>query len=295
MLENKWEAPWLGLGGEMTGHRDDPAAPRRGPGSGIGGSIEPAGNSEAASSFSDKETLKKVIRDHVVPSVEASETAHQVPELDADTFFSLLVEGDEVGLKSVVPLLLKHNVTFEDFHDALLQPVFQMMQDGWQNDRLDFLTIDLATARVQMICNALVHHRLKLRKDGADTGPTVLLAQCSEDSHTVGLNVVRAFFTDAGWDVDGGADVSPRAGLFETLGTSDYDVLALSSGHQTKAVVESVIERVRQVSMNARLAICLGGPSVRDEPTAFDGVGADVVVSSAGEAVVGSANAMQAH
>ncbi|MEO1749615.1 MAG: hypothetical protein AAFR27_13540, partial [Pseudomonadota bacterium] len=174
----------------MTGHRDDPAAPKRGPHNVVGGSSEPAASSETARDFSNKETLKKVIRDHVVPTVEASDAAHQVPRLDAATLFSLLVEGDVAGLKAVVPLLLQHNVTFEDFHDGLLQPVFQMMQDGWQADRLDFLTVDLATARVQMICNALVHHRLKLRKDGADARPSVLLAQCSEGSHTVGLNVV---------------------------------------------------------------------------------------------------------
>ncbi|MEO0542670.1 MAG: cobalamin-dependent protein [Pseudomonadota bacterium] len=279
----------------MTGHRDDPAAPKRSRDAKAVGSEGSLGNGKAADNFSNKQALERAIRDHVVPSVGASEAAHQIPDLDAPTLFKYVVDGDEGQLKKVVPLLLKHNVTFEDFHDALLQPVFELMQEGWHSDKLDFLTVDLATARMQMICNALVHHRLKLRKDGSDTGPTVLIAQCSDDAHTMGLSVVRAFFTDAGWDVDGGAHVSPRAGLFETLGTSDYDLLALSSGRENKEAVASVIERVRQVSMNSGLTICLGGPSVRDELGQFDRVGADVVVGSASEAVAGAQTIMQAH
>ncbi|MEO1701268.1 MAG: cobalamin-dependent protein [Pseudomonadota bacterium] len=279
----------------MTGHRNNPAAPTRGRENNKDISIEHVDSRETAEIFSNAETLRKVIREHVMPTVGAADKAPRLPDLDVDVLYTRVIGDDEAGLRSVIPILLKHKVTFEEFHDALLQPVFEMLQDGWQNDSIDFLTIELATARVQMICNALVHHRLKLRKDGADTGPTVLLAQCADESHTMALNVVRAFFTDAGWDVDGGADVSPRSGLFETLGTAEYDVLALSSGHQNNAVVASVIERVRQVSMNSELAICLGGPSVREEPARFDGVGADVIVSSAGEAVSVSAKVLEAH
>ncbi|MEL6919774.1 MAG: hypothetical protein AAFO77_01955 [Pseudomonadota bacterium] len=269
----------------MAGHRTSRSGPQA-------SSTTPAtvsggfdGVGKAARSFSQADALKRAIREHVVPTVKASEPAQTIPGLDAATFFNALIKSEELVLASIVPTLIEHNIKFELFHRVLLQPIFDLMQDGWAADELDFLTIDLSTARLQMICNHFVRERLKRRGDGAEERRTVLFAQATDSNHSMGLSVARSFFMDAGWSVEGGAHVSPKAGLYETIGTSHYDVLALSSGHASKTTVRDVVTRARRSSLNGEIAVCVGGASVSQEPHAFDDVGADVIALNAAMAV----------
>ncbi|MEM1376226.1 MAG: hypothetical protein AAGG69_02445, partial [Pseudomonadota bacterium] len=193
----------------MAGHRKRPVGPTVGKRPPAFGSYGSAGVGKAASEFSRTEALGRAIRTHVVPSVESAKPMQIIPGVDAGSLYDALVVGDDVALKQVVPALLKFDVPFSKFYDQILEPVFARMQRAWAWDELDFVTIDLATTRLQMICNHYARERLK-RRGGSDADArTVLLAQSYEETHTMGLSVVRALFMDAGWVVEGGPHVSP--------------------------------------------------------------------------------------
>lgn len=272
----------------MTGRRDrsDGAGNDRTPNE--FGSARVSGNGTSGPDFSQSETLKRAIEHHVIPTVRSSDAAHLVPGLDPDIFYEMLLDLDDSKLRTVVPTLVEHDVSFDEFYDVLLQPVFERMQADWFSDAVDFLSIDLASARVQMICNSLIQQRLDRRGAGREDGRTVLLANSSEDTHTMGIYVVRALFLEAGWVVDGGAHISPKAGLYETIGTSRYDLLALSSGYEGKAFVRDIVARARRASLNDELAVCVGGPSVTRSPRDFSDVGADIVADQPNIAVTES-------
>lgn len=269
----------------MTGRRDRSNGARSDQTPKEVGSSQVSGNGTGGADFSQSEALKRAIEHHVIPTVGAIEAAHLVPGLDAVGFYAMLLDIDDTKLKSVVPTLIEYDVSFEEFYDVLLRPVFERMQADWFSDAVDFLSIDLASARIQMICNSLIQQRLDRRGAGREDGRTVLLANSSEDTHTMGMYVVRALFLEAGWVVDGGAHLSPKAGLYETIGTSRYDLLALSSGYEGTAFVREVVARARRASLNDALAVCVGGPSVARMPNDFSEIGADLIAQQAHVAV----------
>lgn len=238
-------------------------------------------------------TLKRAIEKHVVPEVTQADDSELVAGVLPADVLRALTSQNAGFLRTIVPALLEQHVSFSRFHDAVLMPVLTLLGEKWSRDELDFLTVDLATTRMQLVAEEFIRENIRRRGGSENVGKSVLLAHVDDEKHTLGMTMVRAFFLDAGWMVSGGTHVTPANGLYDALRSEHFDLLAMSSGHEKAGYVHDVLQKARTRARNDKIVICVGGPSVADDETRFSNVGAEIIAYDPRDAVA-EANVMVA-
>ena len=104
-----------------------------------------------------------------------------------------------------------------------------------------------------------------------------------EEQHSLGLAMVAEFFVADGW----GVTVGPPLGVDDVLhevGAHWYDVIGLSAGVSERIPrITEVIRRIREASLNADLAVLVGGRAFIDSPELIAIVGADASAPDAAQ------------
>lgn len=197
----------------------------------------------------------------------ATALAHALCD-DASDLADLMVEDlMEAGL-SVADVCLDH-----------LAPAARCLGQWWENDRLPFTEVTLATARIQSILRRMPIGRAMPR--GAVARGAVFCAVPGEE-HTLGVMMAADLFRRDGWDVSllvglGHDDLMAR------LARDDRDVIGLScSGNHSLDALELVMQQVRAQRPDARLI--LSGQVAADPEALARLPRADATVTSMAEA-----------
>jgi len=108
----------------------------------------------------------------------------------------------------------------------------------------------------------------------ADAGQAFLCGM-PEEQHSLGLAMVAEFFVADGWGVTVGPPLGAEDVLHE-VGAHWYDVVGLSAGIVERIPrIAEVIRTIRAASLNAHLAVLVGGRAFVDDPELVARVGAD--------------------
>jgi methylmalonyl-CoA mutase cobalamin-binding subunit len=167
-----------------------------------------------------------------------------------------------------------------------VRPVAAKLGDLWCEDEVDFVRVEIVSTRLRLMCNQLVTRRMAGRTPWHEDGRRrILLANTGGDQHTLGFSMAEAFFQDAGWNVDGGADLRPGPDYYDTLQAGDFPFVAIAFARDDACDPTDMVARTRQASARRDVRICLGGVAVSASPDRYRAAGADIVALDALDAV----------
>ena len=157
-----------------------------------------------------------------------------------------------------------------------------MLGTQWEEDEVDFLEVTLGLGRMQRVVRDLGRRVAASTPMSADAGQAFLCAM-PEEQHSLGLAMVAEFFVADGW----GVTVGPPLGADDVLrevGAHWYDLVGLSAGIVERAPrITEVIRNIRHASLNADLAVMVGGRAFIDNPDLVMKVGADASAPDAAQ------------
>ncbi len=174
-------------------------------------------------------------------------------------------------------------VSLDSLHMELLEPTARHLGELWNQDRIDFVDVTLGVARLQRLVHVF---------EGLDDIPDydekrkVLLATAPGEQHSLGSTIVQKFLRAAGWHVwtcatprlEDAADIASKE-WFGVVGFSLSSDLHLDS-------LSQIIARVRQMSLNPKVGIMVGGSAIARNPDWVEAIGADGTAANGPAAVI---------
>jgi methanogenic corrinoid protein MtbC1 len=155
--------------------------------------------------------------------------------------------------------LLEAGVSVEDVCLDHLAPAARCLGEWWENDRLPFTDVTMATARIQSMLRRMPTGRATARSFSHNGA--VFCAVPGEE-HTLGVMMAADLFRRHGWDV-GLLLGLEHAEIVDRLARDDRDVIGLScSGDHSVNALERLMIALRKRRKDAR--IILSGQIVRD-------------------------------
>lgn len=235
--------------------------------------------------------LRRIVAEHVVPRLLAlhEQVANEneplpLPETaDIDELATLVLGPDNSDAFDFILRLKDRGISLDSLHTELLEPTARHLGDLWNQDRIDFVDVTLGVARLQR----LVHVFEGLHQvPGYDEKRRVLLACAPGEQHSLGSSIVQKFLRAAGWHVwtcatprmEDAADLAARE-WFGVVGFS------LSSDVHLDGLAAAV-RRVRDLSLNRKVGIMVGGSAIARHPDWVERVGADGTAANGPAAVI---------
>lgn len=212
----------------------------------------------------------------------ASRSTHPaIARGDVDAFVRELLAPDENRGPTTVFTLMDHGASLEQVCLELLAPAARSLGAMWEEDEADFLDVTVGLGRMQRILRDL---GARVNAPVSSDAGQAFLCGMKEEQHSLGLAMVAEFFVADGW----GVTVGPPLGVDEVeheVRARWYDVVGLTAGvgERLPRIRES-IARIRASSLNADLAILVGGPAFNADPSLVDQVGADASAPDAAQA-----------
>ncbi|MCC7055121.1 MAG: cobalamin B12-binding domain-containing protein [Gemmatimonadaceae bacterium] len=201
---------------------------------------------------------------------------------DVTAFVQASLSHDEEACPAIVSALIDTGASLERICLDLLAPAARILGVRWEEDEADFLEVTLGLGRMQRVVRDLGRRVAAETPMSADAGQA-LLCGMPDEQHSLGLAMVAEFFVADGWGVTVGPPLGAEDILHE-LGAHWYDVLGLSVGVNERVPrVAELIRTVRATSLNADLAIMVGGRAFVDNPALVTQVGADASAADAAQ------------
>lgn len=197
-----------------------------------------------------------------------------------------LLSADAAFTRQLTEAMLKLDVSYAAFYRDMVKPMTNSLGDGWRDDRLNIVDIEMASSRLSLWCEQYAN-ALSNERDEAHAVPRrILLAHMRGDQHTLGILILSHCFRDAGWEVEGGPGCELGPELEHRIARAPFDVVGLSLGlpiaHND---CTALIENLRSKSRSDEIRIGLGGAVVAADPSRFAQIGADFIAADALEAV----------
>lgn len=238
--------------------------------------------------------LTRIVAEQVVPRLLAlhdkargqagSDASAALPGAAEIAQLAKLVLGPENDDAADFLLRLKNDgVSLDSLYTDLLEPTARHLGDLWNEDKIDFVDVTLGVSRLQRI--VYVFEGLDT-VEAFDAKRKVLLAVAPGEQHSYGSAIVQKFLRAAGWHVwtcttahlEEAADVAAQE-WFGVIGFS------LSSDIHQEALA-SAIARVRELSLNRKVGIMVGGSAIARNPQWVEALGADGTAANGPATVV---------
>ncbi len=205
-----------------------------------------------------------------------------IGEAEVHRFVQASLASDEERCTGIVHALIDGGVTLERVCLELLAPAARTLGTMWDDDDADFLEVTLGLGRMQRVIRDLGRWVSADTALSADAGAAFLCAM-PDEQHSLGLAMVAEFFVADGWGVTVGPPLGGEDVLHE-VGAHWYDLIGLSVGvHERIPRVTDLIRKIREASLNADLAIMVGGRAFLDDPALVQVVGADASAPDAAQ------------
>jgi MerR family transcriptional regulator, light-induced transcriptional regulator len=219
---------------------------------------------------------------HAAGSDRGARSNQTISPGEVDLFVEACLSHDEARCPAIISALVQSGVPLERICLDLLTPAARKLGVMWEEDEADFLEVTLGLGRMQRVVRDLGRQMSADSPMSEDAGQAFLCAM-PEEQHSLGLAMVAEFFVADGW----GVTVGPPLGTDDVLHDVSahwYDVVGLSAGVAERVPrVAEMIARIRQASLNADLAILVGGQAFREQPALVREVGADASAPDAAQ------------
>jgi methanogenic corrinoid protein MtbC1 len=176
-------------------------------------------------------------------------------------------------------------VPVESLYLNLLAPAARALHQRWESDEIDFVQVTMAVSMLERLMHrmgpttATVDGTQQLRRE-------VMLVPVSGSQHTLGLQMVAAFFRQAQWGVWSASSLTV-GDLQHAVSQRWFDVVGFSIGAEPQvAALARSVETVRRWSKNRHVGILAGGPVLAHRPGLAAEVGADASAADALEALI---------
>ena len=210
--------------------------------------------------------------------VENGDAAANIEEL---AHLLLGPENDEA--EEFLLRLRDGGLSLEHLHTELLEPTARHFGELWNEDKIDFVDVTLGVARLQRLVHAF--GRLDQVPD-YDAKRKVLLACAPGEQHSLGSSIVQKSLRAAGWHVFtcATAQLEDAANLAQR---EWFGVVGFSMGSDVHLDrLSAAIARVRELSMNTKVGIMVGGSAISRHPDWVKTVGADGTAANGPAAVI---------
>lgn len=179
----------------------------------------------------------------------------------------------------------RQGATIEQLFQDLLAPTARRLGELWEEDINDFMDVTRGVAHLQQIVHQFSSaFRSESRNPLANR--RALLMPLPGDNHSFGISLVGEHFRREGWRVWGG----PPKTLDDILELVDgqwFDVVGLSASKVADPTrLAADILDIRRASLNAKVAVLIGGRVFRETPELAMQVGADATADDGRKAVV---------
>ena len=206
----------------------------------------------------------------------------EITEADVDQFVIACLSHDEERCPAIVTAFIESGAPLERICLDLLTPAARKLGTQWEDDTVDFLEVTLGLGRMQRVVRDL-GRRVAAETPMSEDAGQAFLCGMPEEQHSLGLAMVAEFFVADGW----GVTVGPPLGVDDVLhevGAHWYDVIGLSAGVTERIPrITEVIRRIREASLNADLAVLVGGRPFLNDPELIAKVGADASAPDAAQ------------
>ena len=210
--------------------------------------------------------------------------AHR-PTSDVRNRFEVIVlYSDTVDCFSFVSALRERGVSLPDIYLGLFQPVAEHLGQRWEEDSLSFVEVTRAIGQMQTLVRTL-------GADGKtphpiDAAHRIALASPSNEQHALGMLIVSQLFEMEGWEVEGGSQLAAGQPLNNLVHDEWFGVVGLSASSEEAARrLKSVIDDLRQASVNESISVIVGGRAFVGHPELSEEVGADDMAVDAMDAI----------
>lgn len=208
-------------------------------------------------------------------------TAHAIAtDLRAplDELYDIVMSGDIDSARAV----LFSNWTAVD-RAVLLTGVIDRLDHAWQHDQVHLTKIAAAFWMIQR----LIHQQntMNTAASGTEPGQGALLLYVPEgEEHSFGVQIFSDGLRTDGWDVEVLFNCETKA-VLDSIAQRHFDALGVSIGYDRNLLgLADFIQEARVQSVNARLAILLGGGAFTDPYCQYDFLNADGVFKNVSEA-----------
>lgn len=218
-------------------------------------------------------TLPQLGERAVAPSISAE---------DVQAFVEACLSHDEARCPDMVTSFVDSGTPLDRICLDLLTPAARTLGILWEEDEVDFLEVTLGLGRMQRVVRELGHRMAAQSAMSEDAGQAFLCGM-PEEQHSLGLAMVAEFFVADGWGVTVGPPLGAEDVLHE-VSAHWYDVIGLSAGVSERIPrITDMIRRIREASLNADLAVLVGGRAFIAFPELIAKVGADASAPDAAQ------------
>lgn len=239
----------------------------------------------------ERQSLERAIAASVIPELKNRLSAARPSEqpapqgvaapFDTERMLMHLLDRDARAYHHLTAEFDRLECSAAAFLEGPVRELATRLGTMWSEEQVGFFEVTLAVARLQTFVSEMVQRRDHEadRKANADS---ILLARMPGDEHTLGLLVVSACFQEDGWEVFGGVDLELGQAALAALAERRFTALGVSVSSRCDVdYLKEYIRRGKEVSVNPKLAICVGGPDTVLHRPLYSALGADVVADDA--------------
>ncbi len=219
---------------------------------------------------------------HELPADWPTHATLTISAEDVDRFVDACLSHDEERCPTMISGFIEAGIPLDRLCLDLLTPAARALGEKWDEDEVDFVEVTLGLGRMQRVVRDLGRRVASDIPQPMDAGQAFLCAM-PDEQHSLGLAMVAEFFVADGWGVTVGPPLGTEDVLHE-VSAHWYDVVGLSAGILERIPrITEVIRDIRQASLNADLAVLVGGRAFVDNPVLVAQVGADASAPDAAQ------------
>ncbi len=187
-----------------------------------------------------------------------------VSEAQVKAFARLVVESRESVIDGYVMQFIRRGVSVQQVYMHLFTPAAQLLGKQWTSDEIDFSRLSLAFWRLQKSLFMLEEECPSKAMLSSAEVPNIYLAPMPGSQHTFGVHMLADMARRQGWILHGGPSQDEPTILAE-IARNHFEVIGLSlSSEKHREALPSLVSRIRQISLNPRVAIIVGGSLASD-------------------------------
>ncbi len=230
-------------------------------------------------------SLSSLIEGEIIPRLMAShastvvELAHfdairPINAADIAALAPLVMQVDADALLAHVESILDRGITVETVMVDLLAPTARLLGEYWDEDRCDFVDVTMGLWRLQEVVHEIAS-RTPAERAGASRTYRALFASMPGDQHSFGTVVIDEVFRRGGWSTERISDAE-TSDLLQAAAGDWFDLIGLTISCECHiGTLPSIIVALRNISLNPRVCIMVGGRIFSANPDLAATVGAD--------------------
>lgn len=199
---------------------------------------------------------------------------------DINRLCHALIDEDAEAAAQMVMQIRREGASLEAVYLSFLAEAARTLGLWWEDDRISFVAVTIATGRIYAIMRAL---REGLGPMLVTHDQSVCFASVPGETHTLGVRMAADLFRKKGWDVSLHVGLD-HDDLVASLSASAPAVIGLSAGHASSSLALARLILALRVTV-PRAALMVSGQILEDSEEIVALMDPDLIVHNVPEAI----------